>query len=539
MHLPIRSCLGDRQSALRTIPLVCACGLLAAFSCKAREAVIPAGTALEVRLSTPVGSRLSRPGDRVAGTIIAPVLAEGRQLLLSGASISGSVDHVQRLGLGLKHEIARLAFRFDSITLPDGRHFPILGRIREVENAREHVDKSGDVDGILPLANASSGISFVIWTMLVHTELTAPAAIVKAVIARSPDSEIYLPIGTELVVDLDHALSIDLGPPVPERVPPLAEGDRQRVQQFLATLPVQQAMVGRKRSSDLVNLLLLGSSSQVDAAFRGADWTGQNRRGALALFRMYHSLVQRMGYTNLPMAQLTLNGVRATRSYQKSLDTIAKRHHVRLWNQSDPSLWLGAATEDVGFALRHMHVTHAIDLAIDNERAKVVNDLWFAGCIESASLVARPSLRVRNDAGSPLVTDREIAVLRLKNCDSAPIPKPHTPRWTRAAEAFEAVAMDTARANPFTIGLLAFRSFASHDRSSPAERASEAKMQAWDRPSVIKQPALVIVQQPLPRTPEHKRTLPIATVSNSCPAWTDKNGQSESGIVPENLLRSE
>ena len=45
---------------------------------------------------------------------------------------------------------------------------------------------------------------------------------------------------------------------------------------------------------------------------------------------MYNRLVQRTGYSMAPMAPLTLNGVRATRTYQKSLDTIAKRDHIRL-----------------------------------------------------------------------------------------------------------------------------------------------------------------------------------------------------------------
>jgi hypothetical protein len=438
---------------------------------------------LEVRLSAPAGSRISRPGNRIHAAIIAPVLGDP-QVLLEGANISGQVDAVQPLGLGLKHGIARVELRFDRLILSDGREFPVSTRVREVEDARERVDETGSIDGILPTANLSSGISFAISTLLLHTGVTAPALIVKVMAVRSPDSEIYLPVGTELVVEVEHPVSIDLPPSVRQTAPPLSENDRQRVEVFLARVPVQQTMLGRTRSSDLVNIMLLGTAEQVDAAFARAGWTGENRRGVLALYRMYCGLVQRTGYRMAPMSRLTLNGVRATRTYQKSLDTITKRHHLRLWSQADSDVWLGAASEDIGITVRDLHVTHAIDLQIDNERAKVVNDLWFAGCLQAASLLPRQSLRVVAYRRRPLMTDGEIAVLRLSNCEAPPTVRRRDTWGIRAAEALEETGMDIARANPLTVGLLSFRSVAEHRR--PGE-GSDGPLgaQSWSRPSVI------------------------------------------------------
>ena len=439
---------------------------------------------MEVRLSTPAGSRISKLGNQIKAAIIAPVVGEDRQLLLEGATISGEIDNVQPLGFGLKHGIARIGFRFDSMTLADGRSFPILARVREIENARERVDETGSIDGILPTANLSSGISFAISTLLTHTELTAPAVIVKVIAIRSPDSEIYLPAGTELVVELERPVSIDFSRSVAQTAPPLSDDDRDRVEKFLAAAPVQQTSLGRTRHSDLVNILLLGAPEQVDAAFTRAGWTGENKRGVMALYRMYCGLVQRTGYRMAPMAPLTLNGVRATRTYQKSLDTVAKRHHVRLWNQADSDVWLAAASEDVGLTVRDMHVTHAIDLAIDNERAKVVNDLWFSGCVQAASLLPRQSLRVVAEGRPPLATDGRIAALRLNNCD-APATRGHRDTWrAQAAAAFEATWMDIARANPVTIGLLSFRSVAEHRRRRNRSDAA-LSAQSSSRPSVI------------------------------------------------------
>jgi hypothetical protein len=491
MHLHALSNLGGRKRRLRPVALLYLCLLVPLFPFRARGAVIPAGTTLEVRLSTPAGSRVSKSGDPISATIIAPVFAEDRQLLLEGANISGQVDAVQPLGFGLKHGVARIDFRFDSMTLSDGREFPILTRVREVENARERVDETGNVEGILPTANLSSGMSFAISTLLLHTELAAPAAIVKVIAARSPDSEVYLPVGTELVVELERPVLMDLSRSVRQTAPPLSEDDRQRVQNLLATVPVQQTKLGRNRPSDLVNILLLGTEEQVDAAFTRAGWTGENRRGVRALYRMYRGMVQRCGYSMAPMAPLTLNGVRATRTYQKSLDTIAKRHHVRLWNQPDSDAWLAAATEDIGFTVRNMHVTHAIDLAIDNERAKVVNDLWFAGCVQAASLLPRQSPHSFAHGRSPLATDGEIAVLRLNNCDAPPAVGPRA-RRTLAAEAFEAAGIDIARANPLTLGLLSLRCIAEHRRRPRDGASGFFNAQSWWRPSVIEPPRFLV-----------------------------------------------
>jgi len=120
--------------------------------------------------------------------------------------------------------------------------------------------------------------------------------------------------------------------------------------------------------------------------------------------------VLRKGYRMAPMGRLTLNGRFADVEYQKSLDTFARRHHVRLWKQGEDNAWLSAATEDVGFRLRNMHLTHATDPAIDNERNKLLNDVAFTGCLESAALVPRT---MADQKESSIKTDGGLAVPAL------------------------------------------------------------------------------------------------------------------------------
>ena len=109
----------------------------------------------------------------------------------------------------------------------------------------------------------------------------------------------------------------------------------------------------------------------------------------------------------------------------------------------------------------------------------------FAGCLQAASLLPRQSLRVVAYRRRPLMTDGEIAVLRLNNCEAPPTGRRRDTWRIRAAEALEETGMDIARANPLTVGLLSFRSVAEHRRPSDRIGAPLSALAAW-RPSVIK-----------------------------------------------------
>jgi LssY-like putative type I secretion system component LssY len=139
----------------------------------------------------------------------------------------------------------------------------------------------------------------------------------------------------------------------------------------------------------------------------------------MSLYRMYHALSKRHGYPRAPMNTLTLNGAPSAFVRQKSLNTVQKRHHVRLWQHPlRADIWLGTAAEDVGFRFELTHWTHSTDPNIDNEQAKVVNDLVFTGCVSSAGLLPRASTDLVQDpkAEYPIVTDRDVAVVQLNDC---------------------------------------------------------------------------------------------------------------------------
>lgn len=414
------------------------------------------GTKLEARLSTPTGSRISHPGDPIEALIIAPVYAGNRLVVPQGATLSGVVESLDRLGLGLKHATARINLRFTSLHMPDGSVSTLEARTAEVETARERVTGDGDIRGINPNVNLSSGASILISALIADVEFSVPALGIKFLLARSPDPEIYFPRGTELILQLTSGARIpDLDSPPTVRE--LAVSDDIEVEKLLNSLPDQQTSLGRNRPSDLVNIVLLGTRAEIERAFRAAGWSGEQRHSALALYRMYHCLVQRTGYSMGPMARLRLNGEYPDAVYQKSLDTFSKRHHIRLWQHDGSGAWLGATTQDISYTFRRMHMTHASDGEIDNERAKVVNDLWLTGCVSEASLLRRDQLRFQQPAGLPIFTDGDVAVLRLNQCQK-PSPtwmagsKPLRVRNYPLSQIFVAIGSDLAHSNPLTLG---------------------------------------------------------------------------------------
>jgi hypothetical protein len=448
----------------------------ALFRASAEE--LKAGSLLEARLNAATGSGISRPGDRVSATIIAPVYADGRMIIPQEAVISGHVQRVVRLGLGLKHLTAALSYQFDTLHLPAGEVISISTSLTEVETAKEHVSRDGIVHGSSPTANVSSSLATYAWPLLYAAPIAGmPVMAVKFLIARSPDSEIYFPAGTELILRVTESVRI------PEtansiRVARFTPDEIAEVHRILESYPNQRAEKGGK-PSDLMNILLLGNTQQIDRAFRAAGWSGAERTSPMSIYRMYHCLVERRGYKKAPMGKLTLNGTPADAAYQKSLNTFSRRHHLRLWKDPEhPDVWLSAATEDTAIRVERLHLTHSIDPRIDDERAKVVNDLVFTGCVESAALLPRSTVpRTLNENGEGvLITDGSIAVLRLNDCHAAQIAPlgiaRHRPR--RLVQALVALRKDVMRSNIAFVGYrmmkLAARSSAS---STPVVASSE------------------------------------------------------------------
>ncbi len=245
-----------RHSATLLLPLT----FLLLIPVSSRAEILPAGTGLEVRFSAATGSRISHPGDPIKAVVIAPVFAGGRLVIGQGAEISGVVENVERVGLGLKRLTSRIEYRFDSVQNPGSPATLLQARVAEVETAKERVNAQGMISGIYPTANVSSGVAFYALPLLcTQPGVGALVLGIKTIIARSPDPEIYFPAGTEMILELTSAAEIPSSGVSQSGFEPLTTAETAEARRILAKLPEQRTDRGSKHPSDLVNILFLGS----------------------------------------------------------------------------------------------------------------------------------------------------------------------------------------------------------------------------------------------------------------------------------------
>jgi hypothetical protein len=186
------------------------------------------------------------------------------------------------------------------------------------------------------------------------------------------------------------------------------------------TAPMRTATPGNV-PSDPTNLMFLGSQKQVIAAFGEAGWFEADNLNAKSALKVAQATLRQTGYGSAPMSTLTLQGRPPDLMFQKSLDTFAKRHHVRVWmlpkTYQGQQVWVAAATHDIATqnSASGTKWTHRIDPHVDREREWVQTDLLFVGTGVAYAYVDRPTApkKLGNATGDAIVTDGKIAVVQM------------------------------------------------------------------------------------------------------------------------------
>ena len=387
---------------------------------------LPPGAQLHIRLTTPISSYASRPGDRVDAVLIAPVISNGEMVLPAGSLVSGKVKSVQRVGLGLVHELAGFDLEFTGIGTPDGQRFSLAARVQEVENARERLTREGGIRGARTtgsLAYRTGGYIRTAITWDMHAALAVWA--IKTLLLQVPEPEIYYPAGVELTLGLTGPMLAPASQEAP--APSLAGNDRARMDGLLAVLPTRTYAAYSNRPSDLLNVMFIGSRDDLATAFEAAGWIEPQQASLRTHIRSIRAVADGHGDSTAPMSDLLVEDQKADMSWQKSFNDLSKRHHIRIWKQpatwNGRQVWIGAATHDVDFAFWRpgTALAHKIAENVDEERDKVVNDLLFTTC---ASVLEKPERSdipglTRNATGDPMRTDTRLAILDVTAC-SAP-----------------------------------------------------------------------------------------------------------------------
>ena len=202
--------------------------------------------------------------------------------------------------------------------------------------------------------------------------------------------------------------------------PPPAE-----LQTALQALPdVAQTRDGRR--GDPINVALVGTRGEVEAAFRAAGWFPAAPITVRSAVGISASVVFNVPYRRAPVSTLYLFGRAQDLAFEQLAGRGARsRHHVRLWCAGDGCgggrpLWVGAATFDasVGRSSATGRITHHIGPHVDCERDKLMADLRRCGLLERSFLVPHaPPRQDRNGEGDCYCTDGNLAVGILR-CDT-------------------------------------------------------------------------------------------------------------------------
>lgn len=384
---------------------------------------VPAGTRLHIRLATSVGTYATTAGTPVSAFLIAPVSVNGATLLPAGSTLSGRVTSVRRVGMGFVHETAAMNLEFNRLTLPAGQAMPVSTRIAQVDNSREQVGPKGLIRGVRTTSSLSYRVCGYMKTALLwhfHARLAFWA--IKTLVVQLPEPEIYYPPGVEFTLVSTEPMHLKLPDESEER--PLSEVESADLAGLVAGMPARAYAPASKRPSDFINTGLIGSRDEVAAAFAAAGWTQARPATFRSRASGVRALAEGRGFHALPMSTQLVNNTEADMSWEKDLNDLSKRHHIRVWKQPanwhGQEVWIGAATRDVELAYLRpgQALTHRIAENVDEEREKIVDDLAFTSCVETVNWFDRPGFprSTRNATGDLMVTDGRMALIHLNDC---------------------------------------------------------------------------------------------------------------------------
>lgn len=183
--------------------------------------------------------------------------------------------------------------------------------------------------------------------------------------------------------------------------------------------------VGDKQGNpgDMVNFLIIGSEEAMQRVFTTAGWV---KVDADVKDTVLHGLIESLSkesYLTMPMSQLYLFG-RAQDygwAHAEPISVVRSRNHLRIWKAPfqvhGQSLWVGAATHDIGFEKdqRNNGLTHKIDPNIDLERDYVEKTLSSTGLVTEVShFVPDNALTAAKTAtGGTFTSNGRVLVLKL------------------------------------------------------------------------------------------------------------------------------
>jgi len=188
---------------------------------KATPADLPTGTAIRMKLETPLSSRQSKEGDGFSGRVTEAVIVHGRTIIPVGSSITGRLLRVsdpRRIGgSGSMHLLP------ESVMLPNGKSFMINASMVDTSTpSKLTVDDEGRIkskgisSGDKVEMVAGTGTGAIIGTiadggkgLLIGSMIGGGATVVHWLTKRHP---VDVPAGTELIMEINRPMTVSSTP---------------------------------------------------------------------------------------------------------------------------------------------------------------------------------------------------------------------------------------------------------------------------------------------------------------------------------------
>lgn len=382
-----------------------------------RASTIPAGTDIQIRLSTAISSATGKVNDPFSAVVIAPVVAKDRIVMVPHVVVTGKIASITPAKTD--DDAIVLTPAFTGIHDDQGHSAALAARLTSIDNAREKVNDQGQIVGIQVKDTLSwrldQGISKLSDQ---YSQFAGLLSTAKSAILKKTDPNIVFAPGAEMTIRLTKPL-VWAGSAA---MPPI--GDIQPADTLAAIVNAEPFRTLTDRTnvpSDVTNLMFIGSRETVEKAFHDAGWSAATRLDEMSKFQTFQAMAEMRGYQEAPVSVLLLNGRPPDLVFEKLNDTFSARHHLRIWHMpqtfNGAQVWVCSATHDTGISFSEEQRTfiHRVDSDIDHERAKVVSDLLFTGEVRGLALVERDSVprSTLNGTGDRIDTDGRMAVIEF------------------------------------------------------------------------------------------------------------------------------
>lgn len=179
---------------------------------------LPVGTAVVMKLETPLSSGYNLAGDRFSGRVSQPVVLEGRTMIPAGASLEGRVVRVRQPRR--IRGTASIKLRPEIVVLPGGERYPLSAVVVDTSARPEtDVNDEGEIkgrgfdNGDLRILGAAAGGGALLGAVagggggaLIGAAAGTTAGTVTWLVKRRT---VALAKGTEIVLELSRPLTVN------------------------------------------------------------------------------------------------------------------------------------------------------------------------------------------------------------------------------------------------------------------------------------------------------------------------------------------